>query len=62
MNTNATGMTEARFDELRRMLEERREQIAGAVKDKIRDARIRNDVRGWDRPSDHAPLIAEFDT
>ena len=39
MNTDARGMTEARFDELRRMLEERREEIAGAVKHKIRDVR-----------------------
>jgi len=39
MNTDARGMTEARFDELRHMLEERRDEIAGAVKDKIRDVR-----------------------
>ena len=39
MNTDGRGMTEARFDELRRMLEERRDEIAGAVKDKIRDVR-----------------------
>ncbi len=36
--------------------------VTSALKDKIRDARIRKDVRGWDRPSDHAPVIAEFDT
>ena len=39
MNTHARGMTEARFDELRRMLVERRDEIAGAVKSKIRDVR-----------------------
>ena len=39
MNTDARGMTEARFDELRRILEERRDEIAGAVKDKIRNVR-----------------------
>ena len=39
MNTDARGMTDARFEELRRMLEERRDEIAGALKDKIRDVR-----------------------
>lgn len=39
MNINVNGMAEARFDELRRMLEERREEISDAVKDKIRDVR-----------------------
>ena len=39
MNTDARGMNEARFVELRRMLEERRDEIAGAVKHKIRDVR-----------------------
>ena len=27
----------------------------------MRDAHVRKDVRGWERPSDHAPTIAEFD-
>ena len=39
MNTDARGMTEARFEELRRILGERRDEIAGAVKDKIRNVR-----------------------
>jgi DnaK suppressor protein len=52
MNTNARGMTEARFDELRRMLEERREQIAGAVKNKIRDVRADATQSGGHRLTD----------
>ena len=51
MNTDARGMTDARFEELRRMLEERRDEIAGALKDKIRD--VRADARsGGHRPTD----------
>jgi DnaK suppressor protein len=52
MNTNAKGMTEARFDELRRMLEERCEQIAGAVKNKIRDVRADGTQSGGHRLTD----------
>ena len=51
MNTHARGMTEARFDELRRMLEERRDEIAGAVKDKIRDVRADATRSGGYRPT-----------
>jgi DnaK suppressor protein len=52
MNTHARGMTEARFDELRRMLEERRDELAGAVKDKIRDVRADATRSGGHRPTD----------
>ncbi len=51
MNTHARGMAEARFDELRRMLEERRDEIAGAVKDKIRDVRADATRSGGHRPT-----------
>ena len=50
MNTDARGMTAARFDELRRMLEERRDEIAGEVNDKIRDVRA-DATRGGRRPT-----------
>ena len=52
MNTDARGMAEARFDELRRMLEERRDEIAGAVKDKIRDVRADATRSGGHRLTD----------
>ncbi len=52
MNTHARGMTVARFDELRRMLEERRDELAGAVKDKIRDVRADATRSGGHRPTD----------
>ena len=51
MNTDARGMSDARFDELRRMLEERRDEIAGALKDKIRDVRA-DAGAGGHRPTD----------
>ena len=51
MNTHARGMTEARFDELRRMLEERRDELAVAVKDKIRDVRADATRSGGHRPT-----------
>ena len=51
MNTHARGMTEARFDELRRMLEERRDEIVGAVKNKIRDVRADATRSGGHRPT-----------
>ncbi len=52
MNTNEQGMSEARFDELRRMLEERCDEIAGAVKDKIRGVRADATQSGGHRPTD----------
>ena len=52
MNTNAEGMSEMRFDELRRMLEERREELSGAVKHKIRDVRADATQAGGHRPTD----------
>jgi DnaK suppressor protein len=39
MNTLTHGMTTNRYQELRRILEERRDEMAGEVKDKIRLAR-----------------------
>lgn len=39
MNTDARSRNELRFVELRRMLEERRDEIAGAVRHKMRDVR-----------------------
>ena len=52
MNTDARGMAEARFDALRRMLEERRAEIAGAVQHKIRDVRADATQSGGHRLSD----------
>ena len=52
MNTHGRGMTEARFDELRHMLEERRDELAGAVKDKIRDVRADATRSGGHRLTD----------
>ena len=51
MNTDARGMTAERFDELRRMLEERRDEIAGEVKDKIRGVRADGTRSGGQRPT-----------
>ena len=51
MNTDARGMTAARFDELRRMLEERRDEIAGEVKDKIRGVRADATRSAGQRPT-----------
>lgn len=33
----------------------------GGVEAKARAARILRDARGWEKPSDHAPVFAEFD-
>ncbi len=52
MNTHGEGMSDARFDELRRMLEERCEEIAGAVKHKIRDVRADATRSGGHRLTD----------
>ena len=52
MNTDAQGMTAARFEELRRMLEERRDEIAGEVKHKMRDVRADATRSGRHRPTD----------
>ncbi len=52
MNTHAGGMAEARFDELRRMLGARRDEIAGAVQHKIRDVRADATQAGGHRLSD----------
>ena len=52
MNTDARSMTESRFEELRRMLEERRDEIADAVKDKIRDVRADATRSGGHRLTD----------
>ena len=51
MNTEARSMTAARFDELRRMLEERRDEIAGELKHRIRDARADATLSGGHRPT-----------
>lgn len=39
MNTNTTSMADDRYQELRRILEERRDEIAGEVQHKIRKVR-----------------------
>jgi DnaK suppressor protein len=52
MNTDAQGMTEARFDELRRMLQQRRDEIAGEVKHKMRDVRADATQSGGHRLTD----------
>lgn len=39
MNTNITSMADDRYQELRRILEERRDEIAGEVQHKIRSVR-----------------------
>ncbi len=52
MNTDARGMTDARFGELRRMLEERRDEIADEVKHKMRDVRADATQSGGRRPTD----------
>lgn len=46
MNTDARGVNEPRFVELRRMLEARRDEIAGAVKHKMRDVRAQAALSG----------------
>lgn len=51
MNTDARGMTDARFGELRRMLEERRGEIADEVKHKMRDVRADATRSGGRRPA-----------
>ena len=34
--------------------------ISQSLNKKITDASIRKEIRGWKRPSDHSPLIADF--
>ncbi len=52
MNTDAQGMTDSRFEELRRMLEDRRDDLAGEVKHKMRDVRADATRSGGQRPTD----------
>lgn len=52
MKTDARGMNEPRFVELRRMLEERRDEIAGAVKHKMRDVRAARAAQSGERLTD----------
>ncbi len=35
--------------------------ITPALKDRLRAAFVLKEVRGWERPSDHAPVVADFD-
>ncbi|RME62903.1 MAG: exodeoxyribonuclease III, partial [Alphaproteobacteria bacterium] len=34
--------------------------VSPALKNTIKGMRVLEDVRGWDRPSDHAPVLADF--
>ncbi|MDO5059994.1 MAG: exodeoxyribonuclease III [Neisseria sp.] len=35
--------------------------VSEAMKNALRDVQVDNEARGWERPSDHAPVWAEFD-
>jgi len=34
--------------------------VSGPLQSHVRSARVLREVRGWEKPSDHAPVIAEF--
>ena len=52
MSSQTRGMTNERYEELRRILEERREEIAGEVQDKIRNVRTEAGQTSMHRTAD----------
>jgi exodeoxyribonuclease-3 len=35
--------------------------ITPALKDKLKDASVFREARGWEKPSDHAPVTIDLD-